>query len=164
MDIIKVQLVNTFIGSEEYDGYDNHIFLLYRYTGNPRFIEYEDYLEHTSLFVAKYDPDKYHVMFIFNVPSAYQEVYDLFKKGKYSKFPQLYKIRILDFHNINSEEHKVAKVLYRHPDLREDLEERLNVNLPKDSEVSSVPNLDIEIYFDSMKIKDPLVPPEKPFE
>ena len=28
MDIVKAQLVNTFIGSEEFSGYDNHIFLL----------------------------------------------------------------------------------------------------------------------------------------
>tara|TARA_R110000824_G_scaffold361127_4_gene548922 strand:+ start:10690 stop:11262 length:573 start_codon:yes stop_codon:yes gene_type:complete len=164
MEVIKAQLVNAFIGSEEYNEYDNHIFLLYKYIGNPKFIEYEDYLEHTKLFKAKYDPDKYHVMFIFNVPKEHQEVYDLFKKGKYSKFPQLYKIKILDFHNIINEEHKVAKVLYRHPDLKEELEERLEVNLPKESEVSSVPDLNIEIYLNSMKIKDPLIPPENPFD
>ena len=58
----------------------------------------------------------------------------------------------------------MVKVLYRHPDLKEDLEDRLDVALPRDSEVSSVPNLDIEIYFDHMKITDPLKPPEKPFE
>ena len=164
VDIVKAQLANAFIGSEEFSGYDNHIFLLYKYIGNPRFIEYEDYLEHSPLFVAKYDPDKYHVMFIFDVPKDYQDCYDLFKKGKYSKFPQSYKIQILSFHNILNEEHKVAKVLYRHPDLKEDLEDRLNVSLPRDSEVSSVPDLNLEIYFDHMKITDPLQPPEKPFD
>ena len=103
-------------------------------------------------------------MFIFKVPSDYQKVYDFFKKGKYSEFPQAYKIKILEFHNIINEEHKVAKVLYRHPDLRKDLEERLEVTLADKSEVSSVPNLDIEIYFDNMKVKNPLVPPENPFD
>ena len=50
------------------------------------------------------------------------------------------------------------------PITKEDLEDRLDVSLPRDSEVSSVPDLNIEIYFDHMKITDPLQPPEKPFE
>ena len=163
-DVVKANLVNTFIGSDEYSGYDNHIFLLYKFTGNPRFMEYEDYLEHVKLFAAKYDPDKHHVMFIFDVPKKYQNIYDLFKKGKYSEFPEEYKLLIFKFHGITNPEHKVAKVLYKHPDIREELEDRLQVVLPENSEVSSVPNLDIEIYSEEMKVTEPLVPPEKPFE
>ena len=161
-DIVRANLVNTYIGSDEYPEYDNHIFLLYKYIGNPRFIEYEDYLENTKIFKAKYDPDKHHVMFIFEVPKKYQKVYDLYKQGKYSNFPENYKVLIFKFHNIVDENHKVAKVLYKHPDLREELEDRLDILLPKDSEVSSVPDLNIEIYTEHMKVKE-LEPPEKPF-
>lgn len=164
LDVVKANLVNTYIGSDEYTGYDNHIYLLYKYAGNPRFIEYEDYLEHTNLFVAKYDPDKYHVMFIFKVPEQYQDVYDLFKKGKYSQFPEDYKVLIFKFHSITNENHKVAKVLYRHPDLKEELEDRLDIILPEGSEVSSVPDLSIEIYTEEMKVSEVLVPPENPFD
>jgi len=164
LDVVKQNLVNAYVGADEYSGYDNHIFLLYRYVGNPRFIEYEDYLEHTVLFKAKYDPDKYHVMFIFDVPETYQQEYDFFKQGKYSKFSQEYKILIFKFHQILDENHKVAKVLYKHPDLREDIEDRLNTVLPENSELSSVPDLSIEMYTEEMKITDPLVPPENPFE
>ena len=162
-DVIRTNLINTYIGSDEYPAYDNHIFLLYKYVGNPRFIEYEDYLEHTKLFEAKYDPDKYHVMFIFSVPKEYQHVYDLYKQGKYSQFPDSYKVFIFKFHSITDENHKVAKVLYRHPDLKEELEDRLDIVLSSNSEVSSVPDLDIEIYTENMKVKETLVPPEKPF-
>lgn len=162
-DVVKANLVNTYIGCDEYSGYDNHIFLLYNYVGNPRFIEYEDYLEHTKLFVAKYDPDTYHVMFIFKVPEEYQDVYDKFKQGKYSTFSEDYKILIFKFHSITSENHKVAKVLYKHPELKEELEDRLDIILPPDSEVSSVPDLEVEMYTEEMKVKE-LVPPEKPFE
>ena len=88
MDIVKAQLVNTFIGSEEFSGYDNHIFLLYKYIGNPRFIEYEDYLEHSPLFVAKYDPDKYHVCLFLT-----------FQKSTRTAMIYLRKVSILDFLN-----------------------------------------------------------------
>jgi len=164
IDVVKQNLVNAYIGADDYSGYDNHIFLLYRYVGNPRFIEYEDYLENTISFVAKYDPDKFHVMFIFDVPEKYQEDYKRFRMGKYSKFSNEYKILIFKFHKIIDENHKVAKVLYRHPDLRDEIEERLDTILPEESELSSVPDLEIEMYTEEMKVNDPLVPPEKPFE
>lgn len=163
IDVVKANLVNAYIGSDEYSQYKNHIFLLYKYVGNPRFIEYEDYLENTKIFTAKYDPDKYHVMFIFKVPSNHQNVYNLFKLGRYSKFPEDYKILLFKFHKIADINHKVAKVLYKHPDLKEEMEERLNTVLNDRAELSSVPNLDIEMYTEVMKIKDVLVPPEKPF-
>ena len=162
-DVVKANLVNTYIGSDEFTAYDNHIYLLYKYLGNPRFIEYEDYLEHTNLFEAKYDPDKQHVMFIFKVPKQYQAVYDLFKQGKYSEFPEDYKLLIFKFHRITDENHKVAKVLYKHVDLKEELEDRLAMILPNESEVSSIPDLNIEIYTEEMKVEEPLVPPENPF-
>ena len=33
IDVVKQNLINAYIGADEYSGYDNHIFLLYRYTG-----------------------------------------------------------------------------------------------------------------------------------
>tara|TARA_R110002012_G_scaffold316281_1_gene531045 strand:+ start:655 stop:1194 length:540 start_codon:yes stop_codon:yes gene_type:complete len=163
IDVVKANLINTFVGSDEYTGYNNHIFLLYKYTGNPRFIEYEDYLENTKIFVAKYDPDRHHVMFVFEVPKKYQDIYNKFLKGKYSEFSEDYKLLIFEFHKITDPNHKVAKVLYRHPDIREELEERLNTILPENSEVSSIPDLNIEIYTDEMKVVE-LLPPEEPFK
>ena len=53
------------------------LLLLYKFTGNPRFMEYEDYLENVKLFAAKYDPDKHHVMFIFDVHKKYQKIKNL---------------------------------------------------------------------------------------
>ena len=103
-------------------------------------------------------------MFILRVPERYQEVYNNFKKGKYSHFPENYKAMIFKYHGIADVEHKVAKVLFKHVDLREELEDRLDTILPEGSEVSSVPDMSIEIYAESMKVKDPLEPNLKPFE
>ena len=164
MDVRKQNLINVFIGSDEYPEYENNIFLLYRYSGKTDFVKYEDYVENSPLFQAKYDPDKYHVMFILRVPERYQEIYDNFKKGRYSHFPDNYKVLVFKYHSIVDISHKVAKVLYKHEDLREELEDRLGTILPTGSEVSSIPDMSIELYRESMKIKDPLEPDLNPFE
>tara|TARA_R110002012_G_scaffold118547_1_gene267403 strand:- start:302 stop:802 length:501 start_codon:yes stop_codon:yes gene_type:complete len=146
IDIRKRNLVNTYIGAREYPEHDNHIFLLYKFQGTKNFIEYEDYLENNLLFNSKYDPDENHVMFIFNVPKDYQPIYDLYKSGKYSEFFDDYKIQIFKFHGITDSNHKIAKVLFKHPDLREEWEERIGVEIPENQEVSSIPNMNLEIY------------------
>ena len=82
----------------------------------------------------------------------------------YNFFEKYDKILIFKFHQILDENHKVAKVLYNHPDLREEIDDRLETVLPEDSELSSVPDLSIEMYTEEMKVTDPLVPPENPFD
>ena len=144
MNIRKRNLVNTYVGSKDHPELDNHIFLLYKFHGTKEFILYEEYLEGRSIFHSKYDPDKHHVMFVFNVPEDYQGIYDQYKKGKYSEFPQDYKIQIFKFHNITDASHKVAKVLFKHPDLREELEDRIGAEIPEDAEVSSIPDMNLE--------------------
>ena len=164
IDIVKQNLKNVFIGDESKKDYDNHIFLLYKFSGDKKFLEYEDYLKNTHLFIDAYDPDDQHVMFVFDVPAFYQSDYDLYKKGKYSEMNYDYKVIIFAFHDIMDHNHKVAKVLFKHQDLKEELEDRIGAEIPKGSEVSSVPDLNREIYREHMKVNNPLKPEEKPFE
>ena len=160
----KDRLVNAFIGDEDFPEYDNHIFLLYKFSGSKKFLIYENSLENSDLFVKSYDPDKNHVMFVFKVPSFYKQDYILYKQGKYSEMAYDYKIVVFEFHSIYDHEHKVAKVLFKHPDLKEELEDRIDTELPKGAEVSSIPDLRTEIYVNSMKVITPLKPNLKPFE
>jgi hypothetical protein len=162
--LVKQGLVNTFIGDTDYPKYDNHIFLLYKFSGSKEFLEYEDFLTNTHLFVDKYDPDDSHVMFVFDVPAFYQTDYEMFKEGKYSEMNRDYKVIIFAFHDIMDYEHRVAKVLFKHPDLREEWEERTGTDIPESMEVSSVPDLEREVYNDSMKVVDPVKPQENPFD
>lgn len=159
----KDSLVNAYIGDEDFPEYDNHIFLLYKFKGNIKFLKYEAYLTENNLFVKTYDPDKTHVMYVFKVPSFYKVEYVLYKKGKYSEFSYDFKVAIFEFHSIFDHEHRVAKVLFKHPDLKEELEDRIDVELPEGAEVSSLPDLDIEIYTREMKVINPVKPQENPF-
>ena len=162
--IRKDYLMNSFIGDKEYPEYDNHIFLLHKFRGSKSFLLYEHELTSHNLFVDSYDPDKYTTMHVFKVPKKYQEQYDLFKEGKYSKLDYEYKVLIFKFHAITDPEHRVAKVLFKHEDLKEEIEDRIGVEIPKGNELSSVPDLDTELYKSHMKVINPLKPEEKPFD
>jgi len=164
IEIHKNNLMSVFIGDEDKKEYDNHIFLLYKFSAEKEFLEYEDYLKNTHLFVTSYDPDKTHVMFVFDVPAFYQTDYDLYIKGKYSEFNYDYKVIIFAFHNIMDFKHKVAQVLFKHEDLKEEIEDRIGEEIPKGSEVSSIPDLNKEVYREYMKVINPLKPQENPFD
>tara|TARA_B100001093_G_scaffold514357_1_gene588219 strand:+ start:1235 stop:1804 length:570 start_codon:yes stop_codon:yes gene_type:complete len=163
-DLVKEGLLNTFVRSTDYPKLKNHIFFLYKFSSNKKFLEYEDYLEKQELFEISYDPDKFHAMYVFKIPDGHRNIYDQFLKGRYSKFPQDYKVHIFKFHNITSPSHRVAQVLFRHPDLREEWEDKLDVVISEDAEVSSPPNIKLETYKEEHKYVNPLKPEEKPFE
>jgi len=163
-DVKKQNLLNTFIRTDDHPKLKNHIFFLYKFSGEQNFLEYEDYLEKQELFEVSYDPDKHHTIYAFKIPDSHKDIYDNFVKGRYSKFPQDYKVHIFKFHDITNSSHRVAQVLFRHPDLREEWEEKLGVVISDEAEVSSPPDLKLETYQDKHKYVNPLKPEEKPFE
>ena len=162
--IRKDYLLNSFIGDTEYPEYDNHIFLLHKFQGSKSFLLYEQELTSNNLFVKSYDPDKHNTMHVFKVPEKYQKEYDLFKQGKYSEVDYEYKVLIFKFHSIIDPEHRVAKVLFKHDDLKEEIEDRIGVVLPQGNELSSVPDLDVEFFSAKFKNTNPLKPETKPFD
>jgi len=164
MDIVKENLLNTFIYSIDKPEYKNHLFFLYKFSGNKKFLEYEDYLENQELFQHSYDPDKFHTMYCFKIPDSHKDIYNKFLKGRYSEFPQDYKVHIFKYHDIKSPDHRVAQVLFKHPNLRQEWEDKLGVIISDDAEVSSKPDTNLETYQDKHKYVVPLKPQEKPFD
>ena len=164
VDIVKENLLNTFIRTEDYPKFKNHIFLLYRFSGAKAFLEYEDYLENHELFEFSYDPDRFNAIYCFKIPDSHIDVYNKFIKGRYSEFPQEYKAHIFKYHGIKDSSHRVAQVLFKHPDLKEEWEDKLGVVISDEAEVSSPPDIKIETYIKEYKYVKPLKPEEKPFE
>ena len=64
---IKDNLLNTFLRTDDYPEFKDHIFLLYRFSGVKPFLEYENYLENHELFEFSYDPDRYNTLYCFNI-------------------------------------------------------------------------------------------------
>jgi len=149
------QLENVFIGDESYPFLDNNIFLLYEFTGEMWFLEFEEWAKQSPLHELTEDKDKFHVMMVFKVPEQYKEDFQKFKESKYSQMSEEYKEQIKKFHALHND-HPIIDVLYRREKAYTLLEEKLNAKIPRDLEASSVLNIKDEIYDESMKTPDPM--------
>ncbi len=128
------KLVNVFVKTQNHD---DCIGLLYRFSSDPLFLKLEKAFKQFSYFRAIEDTDPYHVLFVFDVPKKYRRIYNKFIKGKYSKFPQIYKLHILDFFNLDKHS-QVCHILFKTEKRKELLEKILGTSLPEDSELYSI--------------------------
>lgn len=129
-------LVNAFfaVPNEE-----NVIALLYRFSGDPTFTKFEHALGQFKAFKYKIDTDPYHVMFVFGVPDHAKASYEHFVNGRYSEIDDIVKLKILDYHGFNMDG-STAKILFKSPSLKAELEEQLDVTIPEGNELHSPPN------------------------
>jgi hypothetical protein len=146
-------LKNTFI-SDTNDKYKDCIFILHDFSfKNPEFTNYEHKLTNNPYFVDLIDIDNL-VLYIFKFPEEYMEEYNLFKKGKYSKFGEDAKKVIINFFghiyqgNLNAVKFLLAlkQILYKDKKLKERIEEDLRVTLPKDAELTDIASMEDETF------------------
>lgn len=90
------------------------------------------------------------VILTFDIPTQLRRNFDLFKKGKYSKFTEAYKTRIVQFYGKETvkDNHEVTEynVIYPQEFKRKQIAEELGVDANLIDEVFSAPDLEIEIY------------------
>ena len=125
--------INAFI---EWEDYDHHIILLYRWSPDPLFAEFIDALKEFPNFVGAFDIDEHHVTFVFTVPDKHIENYKMFRVSKYSKMHDIFKLKILEFHDMDIEM-TLGQILFRASERRKELEIKLNAELPETSELLS---------------------------
>lgn len=136
--------INCFIGTSLEDT-GKVIGLLYRFNGRSEFLKFETAMCAFTNFIRRYDPDPYHVMFVFNVPKSATKSYEHFINGKYSEIDDIWKLKILEFHGFDIDG-MTGKILFQADSLRREIEERLDVELPPDAELHSVPNIEFEVF------------------
>lgn len=161
--LINMQLRGCFIGDVNYPDLDNHIFLLYKFTGARWFTAFEDTMHDCDYFVTSYDPDKTHVMFVYEVPKHHKDSYTKIRQSKYSQISEILKKRIVAFHGEENTK-KVQAVMYKHESMYKDWENRLNdglpsnmhVKIPRDQEATTSLNMVEEVYNDRVKVFDAL--------
>ena len=134
--------VNAYIRTEKEK---NCIALLYRFSGSTLFLKFEQALRKFRNFIRVEDPSPHFVLFVFSIPEDYYEEYARFLKGKYSKFNNSYKMKILEFHGF-SLEGQMAQILFQGDKLRKKMETSLGCSIPKDSELHSIVNLEEETF------------------
>lgn len=88
--------INCYVGVEG-EGYMDNIYLVYRYEGTKEYTSFEVNLKQHELYDSKADIDHQHVMYIFNMTYDNKKNFLKFKQGKYSKFTEDYKKKILSF-------------------------------------------------------------------
>lgn len=134
--------VNAFCAT---DDDEDCIALLYRFSGTPKFTKFESALCSFRNFRKRLDPDPYHVLFVFDVPPDAKDSYDAYMDGKYSLIDDIWKLKILEFHDFDIDGH-TGKILFQSDDLKQQLEEQLDVVLPYKAELHSKPNMLLERY------------------
>ena len=135
-------LINCFIGVPDHEGC---IALLYRWSGDPLFLKFENALKQFRNYLDSYDVSETFIMFVFDVPTKHIKNYKSFITGKYSKFSSDYKTQILKFHgmDINSQ---LAQIVYKNEKRKKRLEHTLNVKLDDKAELYSILNKNQEIF------------------
>jgi hypothetical protein len=93
-------------------------------------------------FEKQYILDDNTYMYHYNIPREYNDDYNYYCQGKFSKFTDKYK-QVLAGRNIDS---IMYKILYRTKDRIKYIEDMVGEKLPNDAEVASLPDLSIEIY------------------
>lgn len=134
--------VNAFCATEDDE---DCIAILYRFSGTPRFTKFESALCSFRNFRKRLDPDPYHVLFVFDVPTDAKDSYEAYMDGKYSLIDDIWKLKILEFHDFDIDGH-TGKILFQSDDLKQQLEETLDVVLPFKAELHSKPNMLLEKY------------------
>jgi hypothetical protein len=109
------------------------------------FLKFEKALAQFRDFSRVTDPSTNTVLFVFTIPNRVKEDFAKFKRGKYSKFSEEYKLDILRFHNVNDDS-EIAQILWQDDKRRKDMEEKLGCTLDSDSELLSIIDEDNETF------------------
>ena len=139
--LYDTHLINAFIGVKDIQ---DHLVLLYRWSEDPLFAKFDLALKKFPTFVKAYDTDPNHTVYIFEIPDRHVKNFILFKEGKYSKLDDEYKLKILDFHHMTADS-ALAKILFKSYERKAQLEKKLDAELPEDSELLSIIDLETEI-------------------
>ena len=134
-------LLNCYIGTTEDK---NCIVAVYKDSNSLLFNKFERAIIRLKSFVKAYDVDNY-IVFIFSIPKHHKKNYKKFIDGKYSEFSLEYKLQILDFHNQEIDD-RLGTIVFKSEHRRQEMEEVLDAEISKDSELYSVPNIEEEIF------------------
>lgn len=140
-----------------YDDFSKDTFcLLYKFNGRitgelshrKGFTVYEQELRSNVNYVGECDYGEY-VVYIFSLPDELIELKYTLLKGKYSLIPEDFKQIIIQFlfqYYGAFDASVIKQVLYKDDEFRFNLGEQLGITMPKDSELSSIIDIEKELF------------------
>jgi hypothetical protein len=138
------EFINGYGKDEEREvQYENCIYLLFKPEDLDKFrLFLDEEYERTKELIDDYDYPNGYVVLVYNLDNKYKNDYDLIKKGKYSETSRRFKALFPKTVTANDDNgNYVTKITLQYrifnktEDLREFWEEKLQVELPEDSEV-----------------------------
>lgn len=167
-----VNLRSCFLYTEDFPELEDKVNLLFKADQTREYINFEEKLSDTICFNHRYEPDKYHTMYIYDIPDEYKQEYKKFKDSKYSEFTDNYKKSIIKFHQysdktprdngysvINLLYKKEAAYLAQEKIINEGLPSSSWITIPRDQEIGKQWNetpegIKLETYLKSMKASE----------
>ena len=156
----ETNFINCYTGTRE-EGYMKHLYVVYRFSGDTHYTTFESKLLKHPYFTRRIDVDKYHVMYVFTISQLELYEYHCFISGKYSRFSEEYKHKIIKF-CINPAVTPMSTipdtplwgVLYKTEKRRKQVEDYVDCKLPEDAELESIPYEHEETYFGDIEIHE----------
>lgn len=154
----KENFINCYVGTID-TGYMDSIYLVYRFIPTAEYLKFEKNLQKHPLYDRTIDLDNYHVMYVFNMTDRQKKIFELFKKGKYSKFPDDYKKTVLSF-NIGNQLLSTEDIyrtitygiLYKTKLQKKRIEDKIDLKLSEKQEYYSIPIEKEEVYNGDIEI------------
>lgn len=103
------------------------VFCLLKFSKSDRFKVQEDYYTKHPQFIKTHDIHPKYVLYEFSIPEVFREDYALLMQGKYSKISKKAKNYILDFYGASLEGRLINNIFIKHPELKQEYENRLDV-------------------------------------
>lgn len=135
-DVYLDNIINVYIGDNRIPDLNEHIFIAYNNLNSVRFNNLKTYLKNNNNYVLDYEIDD-KLIFVFRIPTNYRKDYFYFIKGQYSKFSDNYKKHIINFFNLRDSD-SICGVLYKRESRFKELEDFLDVKIPRNLECGSI--------------------------
>lgn len=155
-EIIKLEksrLINLYLGDENENHKRGKLFAWFKYCGTLSCVNYEKEIKEQA--TKFYNPDEYSFMCVFEIPENKLHIYNCFIEGKFSKFPEEYKKKLLLYHKQDNKS-KLSMILRKHPREAAEIEKKIGMKLPVGAEVISRPDWNDEIFKEEYKYVNPL--------
>jgi len=151
--VFKGRIVNSYLYDEDVEAYrDNHIFVVHSNKQDREFVHFETILARHDCFVDSYDiVDTFFGVKVFKVPEVFEENYQNFLKGKYSRYDLAGKGTCFNF-GLLPETRILHHVFTRSKELRELKESSLGIYLSEESELWSIWNPKFDVLTPDIKV------------
>lgn len=136
----NTNFVNCFYKRENSD--KEMLYVLYRFSGDKLFLDFEEDIKSHPFYISSEEVDKYQTLITFEIED--KEIFQIFKNGKYSHFPQKYKDAILEFHPGNN---AIKRILYKDKKLKEVIEKKVGCRIPSSNEYHDIQHEEDETFY-----------------